>query len=202
MTESAINPNINERYPYPGVDNSLQGFRDNFTSIKSNLVIAKEEITDLLNHVARHDDQPINLNGHLLTNTVLKNSSDHRYTVPGLQTSNFDIDYNNGNYQSAQIGSNLTINFKNFPVDDALSSKVGTIRLKLFADTTTRKVEFTATNAVLKYNIGFPFVDATKLSIPGSSEHNPVILDIWQVGSGYQLSTVLIKCEGVFLHHQ
>lgn len=45
---SAINTNsINVNYPVPGVNNSTQGFRDNFSSIKNNLNTAAEEITDL-----------------------------------------------------------------------------------------------------------------------------------------------------------
>ena len=47
---SAINTNaINTNYPVPGVNNSSQGFRDNFTSIKNNLNIAGTEISDLQN---------------------------------------------------------------------------------------------------------------------------------------------------------
>lgn len=38
---------INGNYPIAGQDNSSQGFRDNFTSIKNNLNITKTEITEL-----------------------------------------------------------------------------------------------------------------------------------------------------------
>lgn len=45
---SNINTNgINGSYPTPGVNNSTQGFRDNFTNIKNNIAIAATEITDL-----------------------------------------------------------------------------------------------------------------------------------------------------------
>lgn len=45
---SAINTNaINTTYPTPGVNNSSQGFRDNFASIKNNLDTAASEITDI-----------------------------------------------------------------------------------------------------------------------------------------------------------
>lgn len=45
---SNINTNgINGSYPTPGVNNSTQGFRDNFTNIKNNISIASTEITDL-----------------------------------------------------------------------------------------------------------------------------------------------------------
>jgi hypothetical protein len=198
MTESAINPNINERYPYPGVDNDLQGFRDNFATIKTSLTTAKSEITDLLNNTVRKDTPTIDFNGKLLTNTVFKNTSECRYTVTGLQTANFEIDYANGVYQTAQVGSDLTINLINFPTDTATVTKLGNLRLHLFADAVTRKVQFTATNATIKYNVGFPFVDTNKLSIAGSPTKNPVILDIWQVNNGTLPPTIFIKHEGLF----
>jgi hypothetical protein len=49
---SNINTNaININYPIPGVNNSTQGFRDNFASIKTNLDTATSEITDLQSKV-------------------------------------------------------------------------------------------------------------------------------------------------------
>ena len=45
---SQINPNpIDNEYPVAGQDNNTQGFRDNFTSIKTNLQYAADEITAL-----------------------------------------------------------------------------------------------------------------------------------------------------------
>ena len=38
---------MNVNYPLPGVNNSTQGFRDNFNSIKNNLDIAASEISQL-----------------------------------------------------------------------------------------------------------------------------------------------------------
>ena len=43
---SAINTNgINVNYPVPGINNSSQGFRDNFTAIRTDLNTAATEIT-------------------------------------------------------------------------------------------------------------------------------------------------------------
>lgn len=45
---SNINPtNIDGNYPVAGQDNDSQGFRDNFTNIKTNLQFAKNELDDL-----------------------------------------------------------------------------------------------------------------------------------------------------------
>lgn len=45
---SSINPNnIDSQYPIAGQDNSSQGFRDNFTNIKNNFILTRDEIADL-----------------------------------------------------------------------------------------------------------------------------------------------------------
>ena len=47
---SQINPNnIDGQYPVAGQPNNTQGFRDNFTNIKTNFQTAATEITDLEN---------------------------------------------------------------------------------------------------------------------------------------------------------
>lgn len=49
---SNINPmNINGSYPVAGQDNDSQGFRDNFTNIRTNLAYTKSEIEDLQSKV-------------------------------------------------------------------------------------------------------------------------------------------------------
>ena len=49
---SAINPNnIDGAYPIAGQDNDSQGFRDNFTNIKTNFEYAGAEINDLQSKV-------------------------------------------------------------------------------------------------------------------------------------------------------
>jgi hypothetical protein len=48
---SQINPNnIDITYPIAGQDNDTKGFRDNFSSIRSNFITAKTEITGLQNY--------------------------------------------------------------------------------------------------------------------------------------------------------
>ena len=48
---SQINPNnVDGTYPVAGQPNNTQGFRDNFTNIKTNFSYAETEITDLQNN--------------------------------------------------------------------------------------------------------------------------------------------------------
>jgi hypothetical protein len=197
MTESAINPNINEEFPYSGVNNPLQGFRDNFSIIKSSLTDAKMEITDLFNTAIRIDSKDINFNGRIVTNAVFKNAASYRYDVVGLQTADFDIDYTNGNYQIAQIGADLTINLKNFPSDTVTTLNIGSIHLHLFSNNETHKVRFVTSNANIRYSSGINLVETDKLRILGSAIKDPVILEIWKDNGPYN-PTMYIKSEGLY----
>lgn len=50
---SKINPtNIDITYPIAGQDNDTQGFRDNFSTIKNNFLVASSEITAIQANVA------------------------------------------------------------------------------------------------------------------------------------------------------
>jgi len=201
MKESAINPNINDQYPNPG-DNDSQVFRDNFATIKSSLESARLELSDLLTTSIRTDSPITNINNSTVHDQVLKKTSSFKYDMVGIQYQSFQVDYNNGLYQTVQIGADVGINLVNFPVDTDTVNHVGKLRLHISTDRVSRKVEFTATNAVIKYPPGFPFVNSTKINIPGSSGKDPVVLDIWQVNNHNSTPTIYIKFEGQFAFHK
>ena len=73
---SQINTNgINTNYPVPGQNNSSQGFRDNFSQIRTNLNTAANEITDLQNKaVLKSALNDIILNNDM-GNTLISNAS-------------------------------------------------------------------------------------------------------------------------------
>ena len=47
MASSINTSNIDGAYPVAGQDNSSQGFRDNFTNVKTNFGYTKSELEDL-----------------------------------------------------------------------------------------------------------------------------------------------------------
>ena len=53
MASNIISDTIDSAYPIAGVDNDTQGFRDNFTVIKTGLATAKSEITSLQSTTAK-----------------------------------------------------------------------------------------------------------------------------------------------------
>jgi hypothetical protein len=122
---SNINPNnIDTTYPIAGQDNDSQGFRDNFTNIKTNFQYAEDEISDLqtkvllkaaLTGTTLDNDMggaPISnatLNGARSTRISLGNASTQ--TVPGT----VPVDYTAGEFHTFTLDYNSTLDFQNWP---------------------------------------------------------------------------------------
>ena len=117
---SAINPNnIDGTYPVAGQDNNSQGFRDNFTNIKTNFQFAEDEITDLQNNVVLKSalsgtTLDNNMLGSILSNAEL---NDMGYTRLALGTTggSVTINYAAGMYQTMTTNASTSLAFTNFP---------------------------------------------------------------------------------------
>jgi hypothetical protein len=117
---SSINPNnIDTTYPVAGQDNDSQGFRDNFTNIKSNFEFAETEIDDLQ---AKGIFKSA-LTGTTLDNdmagAVIKNTKTQAYRATrvalGAVTGSAAIDYSAGNFYSVTTSGSITLAFSNIP---------------------------------------------------------------------------------------
>jgi hypothetical protein len=117
---SSINPNnIDTTYPVAGQDNDSQGFRDNFTNIKSNFEFAETEIDDLQ---AKGIFKSA-LTGTTLDNdmagAVIKNTKTQAYRATrvalGAITGSAAIDYSAGNWYSVTTSGSITLAFSNIP---------------------------------------------------------------------------------------
>lgn len=117
---SNINPNnIDGTYPVAGQDNDSQGFRDNFTNIKTNFQIAEDEITDLQNNAI--------LKGALAGTTLNNNfdgsliynyqSQDVSETVVSLGTTSgsVTVNYAAGAVQTVTTSGNISFALSNWP---------------------------------------------------------------------------------------
>lgn len=120
---SAITPNtIDATYPVAGQDNDSQGFRDNFTNIKTNFTVAASEMSDLQSKVILKS--PLNgsttisndfagqqiINAELVAATL--NWVDLGTVADG---STVTVDYSQGHYQTVIANGSLSISFSNFP---------------------------------------------------------------------------------------
>jgi len=117
---SNINPNnIDTTYPIAGQDNDSQGFRDNFTNIKTNFEYAETEIDDLqakgifksaLTGTSLDNDMA----GALVENMKIQGFRGTRIAL-GAVTGTATIDYSAGHYHTLTTSGSVTLAFSNIP---------------------------------------------------------------------------------------
>ena len=118
---SNINPNnIDGTYPVAGQDNNSQGFRDNFTNIKTNFQYAEDEISELqskavLKSALTGTTLDNDMLGSLIYNATIADFGATRLafgTVSGSQTINYAL----GHFQTLTTAGSVSLAFTNFPV--------------------------------------------------------------------------------------
>jgi hypothetical protein len=139
---------IDENFPVPGVDNNSQGFRDNFSLIKSGLGIADSAIADLQSKVilkAALADTELdnNMNGNSIANAVFEGCSTNAIPETTISDANYDISYNVGAYQNLRVESNVDLRVINWPAANTYAKLI----LQLSSDDVHRTVDLsTASN--------------------------------------------------------
>ena len=129
---SSINPNnIDGNFPVAGQPNNTQGFRDNFTNIKTNFATTATEITDLENNgifksALAGTTLDNNMADNLIYAAAIRDFS--LVAVPLTATSgSITVDYSAGHYQTISTTGSISLNFTNFPP----SGSAGIIRLRI-----------------------------------------------------------------------
>ena len=122
---SEINPNsIDTTYPVAGQDNSTQGFRTNFTNIKTNFEFAEQEITDLQNNVLLKGaltggSVDNDMAGALLYAAQVQDISATRVQITPLSISGTltaTVNFSSGHYQTFSTTASTAIAFgSNWP---------------------------------------------------------------------------------------
>jgi len=118
---SQINPNnIDGTYPVAGQPNNTQGFRDNFTNIKTNFQIASTEITDLENNgIFKAALTGTTLDNNMADNLIYAvklNDVSHTYLQQTATAGAIAIDYSAAQYQLVAPTANVSLSFSNWPV--------------------------------------------------------------------------------------
>jgi len=114
---SQINTNgINTNYPTPGTNNSSQGFRDNFSQIRTNLDTASNEITDLQNKVVVKTALDGTVLNNDMANTLISNASTSgfratTYNLGNALSGTVLIDVNRADVQYGAVTGDLTLQF-------------------------------------------------------------------------------------------
>jgi hypothetical protein len=174
MTSAITTTNIDGAFPIAGQDNNSQGFRDNFTNIKTGLNTAKSEITALQTNTAKLNADN-NFNGNKIENAEMNQ-------VYGSVRNNGTIN---------TFASNATIQFTNWPASDLYAR----IRLHLKSDTVSARTVTFATEAggtILRSGDGATFPSPFTLNINGAFR----VVEAWTYNGG---TTVYLKFLGEFV---
>ena len=127
---SSINPNnIDGNFPVAGQPNNTQGFRDNFTNIKTNFSTAATEITDLetkgiFKSALTGTTLDNNMNDNLLYAVKLQDLS-YTYLPITATSGSIAIDYSAAPFQQISTTGSVSISFTNWPA----SGSAGTVRV-------------------------------------------------------------------------
>lgn len=111
--------NINTNYPVPGVNNSTQGFRDNFASIKTNFDTAYTEITELQNNSVFKTALPgTTINNDfantLVSNALIRTFRSTTYNLGSSLTGLITVNVTLGDVQYGVVTANTTLQFTNW----------------------------------------------------------------------------------------
>lgn len=173
--------NIDESFPVAGQDNDTQGFRDNFSTIKSSLASAKTEITDLQENTAKLNANN-NFNQSEISNAKFRNNPAVYYSTPTLSnpTAPLELDITDGHYQIININGTASIDLGDFK--PATGAQVAyQVRLLINNTATSNSNVLWVTGSpsnIFRVNSTWPKrVNPSNLFIVEPNQ--PVLVDIW-----------------------
>lgn len=167
---SNINPyNVDGTFPIANQDNSSQGFRDNFTNIRNNLIFAESEISDLQSKVLVTSA----LNGQTISNdmagTQIRRPQLTAWTQSlldlGATSGTIILDFNQANFQKLTTAAPITLSFTNWPSSvGAGALGYGLMRVWIVVTSTTHTVTTPAS-----VNIGISDIAGQVLNNDGTN---------------------------------
>lgn len=174
---STINTNgLDVNYPVPGQNNSSQGFRNNFASIKNNLDTAGTEISDLQNKVvvkAALDNTIVNndMANTLISNCATRSFRATTYNLGNALSGTVVVDCSLGDVQYGTVAGNVTLDFASWGPSGTQSN----VELQLNVSNATAFITFPAEVVSSNNNFGLTTLEnydgTTSVSIPyGVSE--------------------------------
>tara|TARA_B110000503_G_scaffold120884_1_gene183950 strand:+ start:16666 stop:17220 length:555 start_codon:yes stop_codon:yes gene_type:complete len=161
---------IDAEYPVAGQDNDSQGFRDNFSTIKDNFIVAKDDIETLQDTTAK-----INANNDFsnneITGAVLTGNTEKVY--PGGELVNgLEINFENGPYQIFTVDGTAQVKFTGWPA----TLRLAKIRIVVSGNGT---VEWTTDSpGIFKYSSNWPAPFTVNNALA------PKVIDVWTDDGG------------------
>ncbi len=139
---SQINPNnVDGTYPVAGQPNNTQGFRDNFTNIKTNFSYAETEITDLQSKaVLKSALTGTTLDNNMADNLIYAvklNDVSYTYLQNTASSGTITLDYSASQYQYISTTGSVSLAFSNWPAGGSAGVLNLTINVTNVAHTLT-----------------------------------------------------------------
>ena len=139
---SQINPNnIDGTFPVAGQPNNTQGFRDNFTNIKTNFQYAGTEITDLQSKaVLKSALSGTTLDNNMSDNLIYAvklNDVSYTYLQNTASSGTITLDYAASQFQFISTTGSVSLAFSNWPASGSFGSLDLTINITSIAHTLT-----------------------------------------------------------------
>jgi len=189
MASSISTTSIDATFPVAGQDNDSQGFRDNFSQIKTQLDTASSEITTIQTNQAV-TNATTNFNGHDIQNAILIDVG-HKVVAKGTVSGSQTIDFSAGPVQTITTSGALTLAFTNFPVEDNGSTNAyGKVKL-IITNASSHSITLTGVtmpflrnpDAMSQANDSTVGVDySTRVAIP--AETGTMVIEVWSVNGG------------------
>lgn len=181
MASNISTANIDTTLPVAGQDNDSQGFRDNFSQVKTQLDTASTEITTIqTNQAVTNADT--DFNGHDQSEVVLKDWG-QKIVAKGTTSGSVACDFEDGNVVTVTTSGDITLTFTNFPVEDDASTNV-------YASMKVFLTKGTSTHTVTLTGVSFPndpdgdVGDSSTVSTEFALRKSTFVFDIFSVDGG------------------
>lgn len=186
MASNIISDTIDETYPIAGVDNDTQGFRDNFSVIKTGLSTANSEISTLQSNTAKLNVSN-DFNGTNIADANVQLETRQYHNI-GTVVSGQNISFLNGHYQTMTVNlpvatNTIAFNLADWPSRAMYSEMV----VSFLGNGTAKTATFTvAGGGSIKYDTNYPRVSGAgstpQLTIDSAT--NPLLVKFWTYNSG------------------
>lgn len=179
MASSISVASIDATFPVAGQDNDSQGFRDNFSQIKTQLTTASTEITALQANRAT-TNATTSFNGHDVKNANLQDWG-QKVVAKGSVSGAVDCDFEDGNVTTLTTTSDVTLTFSNWPLeDDGTTATYASMRVILTKGTSTDTVTLTG----VSFPTSLESSDSSTVSSTFPERKSTFIFDVFSVDSG------------------
>lgn len=177
MASNIISSTIDADFPIAGQDNDSQGFRDNFSIIKTSLAAANTEVTALQDNAA-FTNTDNNFLGKKLIRPELDQYTEKVKAQETITLSNATIDYTFGHYQRFIItGTNVSFTLSGFPAPGANGNYTRMV-VELLADGTDRTITWLGADTAFKFDAAWP----STFNVTSSTD--PVIVEFFTYDGG------------------